>query len=235
MKLMYALWGAGLDERLHEVGLRRRLAECGATELQVNVRDAEVAAAQVRHSTYPEPIAAIVGVRTAGEHESVTAALRSVADEVNGWIVDERVPIAAPETGDGVRADALANVALLRIPADLTREEWLHRWHGSHTTVAIETQATFGYVQNTVNAPVTDGKRVDALVEELFPMAAMTSPHAFYGTGGDEAELQRRITRMMESVVAFGAHLDLDVVPTSRYVYALGPVPGAAVPGGDLH
>lgn len=235
MKLMYALWGSGLDERLHRGELRRRLADIGATELQINTRDAHVAAAQVRHSTYAEPIAAIVTVRTGGGHESVTAALRSVADEVNGWIVDERVPIVAPATGDGVRAEALANVALLRIPADLTREEWLRHWHGTHTTVAIETQATFGYVQNTVVESITDGKRVDALVEELFPMAAMTDPHAFYGTGGDEAELQRRISRMMESVVAFGAHLDLDVVPTSRYVYALSPVPGAAVPGGDLH
>lgn len=222
MKLMYALWGERLDERLHAVELRRRLADIGATQLQVNVRDGEVGAAQVRHSTYDEPIAAIVGVRTLGGHESVTATLGSMADEVNGWIVDERTPIVPPRTEDGVRAEALANIALLRIPADLTREEWLHRWHDLHTPVAIETQATFGYVQNTVLESVTEGKRVDALVEELFPMAAMTSPHAFYDCVGDDEELQRRVKRMMESVVSFGAHLDLDLVPTSRYVYALG-------------
>ncbi|QLY29169.1 EthD domain-containing protein [Nocardia huaxiensis] len=221
MKLMYALWGEGLDAWLHGAELRRRLADIGGYELQVNVRDAEVAGAQLRHTTYAEPIAAIVSVRTLGGHETVTAALGSVADEVQGWMVDERRPIVPPQVEDGVRTDALANVALLRIPADLTREEWLHRWHDLHTPVAIETQATFGYVQNTVAEAITPGKRVDALVEELFPMAAMASPHEFYGSGGDDAELQRRITRLMESVVSFGAHLDLDIVPTSRYVYKL--------------
>ncbi|MET9486452.1 hypothetical protein [Nocardia sp. NPDC006630] len=221
MKLMYALWGADLDERLHAAELRHRLADIGATEWQVNVRDADVAAAQVRHSTYDEPIAAIVSVRTGGGHEGVTAALTTVATEVNGWIVDERAPIVPPPVENGVRTPALANFALLRIPAELTREEWLHRWHDLHTPVAIETQDTFGYVQNTVLEPVTEGGRVDALVEELFPMAAMTSAHAFYGAGDDDAELQRRVTRMMESVVSFGAHLDLDLVPTSRYVYKL--------------
>jgi hypothetical protein len=52
-------------------------------------------------------------------------------------------------------------------------------------------------------------------------MAAMTSLHAFYGSEGDDAELQRRLGRMMESVTAFGADRDLDSVPTSRYVFDL--------------
>lgn len=219
MKLMYALWGEGLDERLRGVELHKELAGLGVSAVQVNVRDADVAGAQVRHSTYDEPISAIVSVWTEGEHAPVTAALAAVADEVNGWIVEERRPIVPPEVEDGVRTDALANIAVLRIPEELTREEWLHNWHVLHTPVAIETQDTFGYVQNTVVQAITPGKRVDALVEELFPMAAMTSAHAFYGSGGDEEELQRRVTRLMESVVRFGAHLNLDLVPTSRYVY----------------
>ncbi|MFE2997842.1 hypothetical protein ACFXG4_22840 [Nocardia sp. NPDC059246] len=222
MKLMYVLWGAGLGERLRGEELRKGLAEVGVTAYQVNVRDADVEAAQVKHTTYDAPIDAIVSVWTEGEHAAVTDVLRTVADDVNGWVVDERRPIEPPVVEDGVRTDALANIAILRIPEDLTREEWLHRWHVLHTPVAIETQDTFGYVQNTVTEAITDGKRVDALVEELFPMAAMTSAHAFYGSGGDDAELQRRVTAMMESVVRFGAHLNLDLVPTSRYVYTLG-------------
>jgi hypothetical protein len=57
-------------------------------------------------------------------------------------------------------------------------------------------------------------------VEELFPMAAMTNLHAFYGSGGDEAELQRRLDRMIQSVTSFGADRNLDSIPTSRYVFA---------------
>ncbi|MTE17130.1 hypothetical protein [Nocardia aurantiaca] len=222
MKLMYALWGGGLGERLRGEELRKELGAAGVTAYQVNVRDADVEDAQVRHTTYDAPIDAIVSVWTEGEHEAVTGLLRAVAEDVNGWIVDERRPIEPPAVEDGVRTEALANIALLRIPEDLTREEWLYRWHVLHTPVAIETQDTFGYVQNTVTRAITEGERVDALVEELFPMAAMTSAHAFYGSGGDDAELQRRVTAMMESVVRFGAHLNLDLVPTSRYVYTLG-------------
>ena len=113
-------------------------------------------------------------------------------------------------------------MAVLRRPDELDREEWLHRWLEHHTPVAIETQATFGYLQNIVLGPVTpDAPRVDAIVEELFPSAAMNDMHAFYGSGGDDEELTRRITRLMESVATIGADRDLDLVPTSRYLYAL--------------
>ncbi len=43
--------------------------------------------------------------------------------------------------------------------------------------------------------------------------------HAFYGSGGDDAELNRRLTELMASVARFGADHDLDLVPTSRYLY----------------
>lgn len=222
---MYALWGSELAARLHAPELRTRLAALGATELQLNIADAEVASALLRLSTYDEPIAALVSVRIpSGEFAAVTEVLSSVTDRVAGWIVAERVPLAPPRAASGVRVDALANIAMLRIPADMSREEWRHRWQDQHTTVAIETQATFGYVQNTVIETIAgDGKPVDALVEELFPMAALTDPHAFYGSGGDKKELHRRVIRMIESTSEFGANVNIDVIPTSRYIYNLTP------------
>ena len=122
-----------------------------------------------------------------------------------------------------MRADALANIAILRRPEELSREEWLRRWLEEHTSVAIETQATFGYLQNIVVGPVTiDAPRVDALVEELFPSAALGDMHAFYGSGGDDDELGRRITRLMESVTRIGADRDLDLMPSGRYLFDVG-------------
>ncbi|WP_227984054.1 hypothetical protein [Nocardia spumae] len=221
MKLMYLLWGPAPDGALHSPAFHERLAAAGATALQVNVCDAEVAAAQLRISTYDEPVAAVVGVWSDADNGPITDVLGTVAERVNGWIVDEREPLATPRPPDGTRYDALANIALLRIPAELSRAQWLHNWQDLHTTVAIETQATFGYVQNTVVAAVTPGPRVDGLVEELFPMDAMTDQHSFWGSGGDDAELQRRAGRMMTSVATFGADRDLDVIPTSRYRYDL--------------
>lgn len=87
----------------------------------------------------------------------------------------------------------------------------------------METQATFGYLQNVVVAPLTpDAPKVDALVEELFPTAGIEDMHAFYGSGGNDAELNARLTRLMASVARIGADRDLDLVPTSRYLYGLG-------------
>ena len=65
------------------------------------------------------------------------------------------------------------------------------------------------------------GADVAGIVEELFPMAAMTDSHAFYGSGGDEEELKRRFTELMDSVALFGADQGLDLVPTSRYLWNL--------------
>jgi hypothetical protein len=223
VKLMYAAWGGELTQRLRDEALRERLAAAGARRLQLNVDDADVAPA-MRLATGPEHIGAIVSVWTdAGSDTAVTEALAGATDLLAGWEVDERLPIPPPETPDGVRLDAFANVAVLRRPDELRREEWLHRWLVEHTPVAIATQASFGYVQNVVTRPVTphQPRRVDALVEELFPSAGMVDMHAFYGSGGDEAELGDRLTRLMASVARIGFDRDIDLVPGSRYVYDL--------------
>ncbi|GAA1140167.1 hypothetical protein GCM10009606_19710 [Nocardioides aquiterrae] len=64
-------------------------------------------------------------------------------------------------------------------------------------------------------------------MEELFPSAGIADMHAFYGSGGDDAELHRRLGELMASVARIGADRDLDLVPTSRYLYEL---PGAVDP-----
>ncbi|CAI9415867.1 EthD domain-containing protein [Nocardioides sp. T2.26MG-1] len=221
-KLVFALWGVGRS--LHDPALHEALAAAGVRRLQVNVDDDHVAAA-MRIPT-GEPVAAVVSVWDV-EPGPVARILATAATAVHGWRVDERRRLDPPEAWDGSRADALSNVAILRRPAELTHEEWLRRWMVDHTPVAIRTQATFGYVQNVVRGPVTDGApRVDAFVEELFPSAGITDMHAFYGSGGDDAELQRRLTELMASVARIGADRDLDLVPTSRYLYTLGEALG---------
>ena len=222
---MYALWDADVAA-LHSPDLRSSLAAAGATRVQVNTDDEPVAAA-MRIPTGTAPIGAVVSVwvPSLDAAATVTSALAGVAGSLAGWEVEERRPIDPPETWDGSRVDALANIAVLRRPADLGVEEWRHTWLVDHTPVAIATQGTFGYLQNVVVAPVTDlppgCAPVAALVEELFPTAGIHDIHAFFGSGGDDAELQDRMTRLMTSVARFGADRDLDLVPTSRYLYQL--------------
>ena len=218
---MYAAWGDDLATALRDPGLHARLAAAGAHRLQVNVDDDAVAPA-MRIPTFEEPIGAIVSVWTDGEPRPVSDVLASVTSRLAGYEVEERLPIPPPAIADGERMDALANIAVLRRPTDLAEDEWRHNWLVDHTPVAMATQATFGYVQNVVVRLVTeDAPRIDALVEELFPSPAMTDVHAFYGSGGDDAELDDRFTRLMTSVARFGADRDLDLVPSSRYVYTL--------------
>jgi hypothetical protein len=218
---MYAAWGDDLATTLRSPDLHARLAAAGATRLQVNVDDDAVAPA-MRIPTFEDPIGAIVSVWSDDDPGRVSEALATVTSRLAGYEVEERLPIPPPAVADGERTDALANIAVLRRPADLPVDEWRRNWLVDHTPVAIATQATFGYVQNVVVRPVTDdAPTVDALVEELFPSAAMTDMHAFYGSGGDDAELNDRFTRLMTSVARFGADRDLDLVPSSRYVYTL--------------
>jgi hypothetical protein len=219
VKLMYAAWGDGLPHRLRQDTLHARLASAGVRRLQLNLDDEDVAPA-MRIATGPDHVAAIVSVWA--DTDDATRVLGEVTGNLAGWEVDERLPIPPPEGRDGERMDALANVAVLKKPDDLARDEWLHRWLVDHTPIAMATQATFGYVQNIVTRELTaTPRRVDALVEELFPSAGMVDMHAFYGSGGDDQELHDRLTRLMASVARIGFDHDIDLVPGSRYVYDL--------------
>ncbi|MFI6044294.1 hypothetical protein ACIA8C_21885 [Nocardia sp. NPDC051321] len=218
MKVMFALWGIG-DLLTDE--LTARLTAAGTVAVQANISDAAVADAMLRLTAFDEPVAAVVSVWLPNRRETdaVAAVLASVAKRVAGWQVEETRPIEPPLVPLRERASGLANLAFLRRPDTMSHAEWLHRWRDQHTEVAIATQATFGYVQNLVLEPITDAAPdVAAIVEELFPIEALTDPHAFYGSARDNAELTRRIERLMKSVNTFGADRDIDVVPTSRYL-----------------
>lgn len=222
-KLIAALHGPDLGPTLHDPALHRRLAGAGVTALQTNVDDADVAPA-MRFGPGDGNGRAITAFVTAwtDDPEATLAVLTAVEEGVHVYRVTERRPVEPPAVAAGERADALANIAVLRRPESMTREEYLEIWLGSHTPIASETQHTFGYIQNIVEESLTPGApEISAIVEELFLMAGMTDIHAFYGSGGDDEELNRRITRLMASVARFGADKGLDLVPTSRYLWSL--------------
>jgi hypothetical protein len=223
VKIVAALWEADLAG-LRSEELRARLHAAGATRLQLNLDDADIPDSALRLQVFDQPLTCVVStwLRDAGGLDGVLDVLRSSAGRIAAWRVEERVPLAAPEQPDGARVDALAQVAFLRRPAELAYDDWLSHWHGPHTRIALATQATFGYVQNRVVAALTDDTpAIEAVVEELFPSTALHDIHAFYGSGGSQAELDRRITELLQSCAVMGADRDLDVVPTSRYSWVL--------------
>lgn len=220
MKVIAALHGPALGDLLRGSAFRTDVAGCGATRLQVNVDDEAVAPAMRFGSG--APITAVVSIWTPGPLDAVVDVVRRLDGSADVWLVEEREPLVPPAVADGERADALANIAFLRRPDTLSPEAWRADWLERHTQVAIDTQGTFGYVQNPVLEALTaDAPAVTGIVEELFPMDAMSDHHAFYGSGGDEEEFQRRFTTLMESCERFGAAQGLDLVPTSRYTFSL--------------
>jgi len=223
IKLIALLYGDHPRPALLEAPLRERLAARGCTAVQVNADDADVAAAMRFGPGDPagRPVTAFVTVWT-GDAEAAVAVLAGLGDGSHVYRVTEHRRLDPPAVPDGERADALANIAVLRRPDGMSRDEYLDYWLVAHTPIAIRTQATFGYIQNVVEEALTqDAPVIAAIVEELFPMAAMTDTHAFYGSGGDDKELRRRFTELMTSVARFGGATGLDLVPTSRYRWTL--------------
>jgi hypothetical protein len=193
----------------------------GVAGLTVNVRDLPVSKSLMTLTTLDPPAAAVVTIWTQQSYgEQIAQALRLLAaecDQLAAYLVTESIPLLAPlELGS--RTKGLANIALLRKPAELEYATWLQRWQRDHTPVAIETQSTFGYTQNAVVRALTpDAPQLAGIVEELFPIEAITDLKAFFGAA-DDADLQHRLGRMVASTSAFGANENIDTVPTSRYV-----------------
>jgi EthD domain len=191
--------------------------------LAINVRDAVVRDSLMTLTTLDPPVVAFVSLwiqQSYGDQvRAATALLEKECDDVAAYLVTESVPLPPPATVPGQRTAGLANVALLRRPDDLDEATWLTRWHIDHTPVAIATQSTFGYTQNAVVRPLTpEAPVIAAIVEELFPEAAISDLHAFFGAADDD-DLRDRMERMVASTAAFGANRDIDTVPTSRYVF----------------
>lgn len=198
------------------------LLELGLPGLSVNVRDAAVRHSLMTLTTLDPPVGAVVSMWTQQCYgPQLRAALGLLAEECErlaGYLVTESVPLDAPAVEPGTATPGLANIALLRRPADLDQATWLTRWQGDHTPVALETQSTFGYTQNwVVRALTPDAPGIAGIVEELFPAEAVTDLKAFFGAA-DDADLQDRLGRMVASTTAFGANENIDTVPTSRYV-----------------
>jgi hypothetical protein len=224
-KILYPVWkDSALEADAFRDQLLQRLApsllELGVRGLRISVVDSDVAAADGLRQENSRPVMdAMISVwlDSAVYRQPVEAAIASQVSRMAGYLVTESAPLVAAET-QGQRTPGMAQVVFLQRPRRLSEQQWLEIWHGSHTQVAIATQSTFGYRQNVIVRPMTYGAPpFDAIIEENFPAAAMSSQHAFYGVETD-AELQVNLQAMIDSVVRFIDFDKIDVVPTSEYV-----------------
>ena len=200
-----------------------RLLGLGLPGVTLNLRDAPVRDSLMTLTTLDPPVQGLVSLWTDQHYgQQVRAALDVLApcaEHLAAYLVTESVPMRPPASPLGERSPGLANIALLRRPEEMDEKTWLARWLRDHTAVAIATQSTFGYTQNyVVRALTPDAPTVSAIVEDLFPIEAVGSLHAFFGAA-DDADLADRMGKMIASTSAFGANQNIDTVPTGRYVF----------------
>jgi hypothetical protein len=229
-KLLYPLWKTGSltgdefrEELLHQLAPELTALEC-VHGLRICVADSAVsdAAGRLIESNAPVPDAMLslwVDFAGAVVWESFIDAHVS---RKTAYLVAEAEPLVNQESHPskpGERVHGMCHVVFLSPPEGMARDDFLALWKDSHTQVAVDTQSTFGYRQNLVVRRLNDETPIcHAVVEENFPPEAMTSDHAFYATGGDEAVLQKNMQAMMESCARFIDFEKIDVIPMSEYL-----------------
>ena len=199
------------------------LTRLGAHALRVNVVDDDVAAgAAVRVGRMDPPKAAFVTFwlhEAADLHGPIFATLAALASRVAAYLVVESVPIrnTTQVAPPGERTPGF-NLVTCIVPRDgLSYDEFLERWHVEHRRVALETQPTFSYVRNEIVRALTPGAPPwAAIVEETFPIGALTDPKVFYAAKSDE-DLRARMARMMASCQRFLDFEPMEFTHMSEY------------------
>jgi hypothetical protein len=202
------------------------LAHHGATSVRVNVVDDAVAAGSgARVGSMDPPKAAFVTfwlpeadlVRGA-----LLGALSARASRVAAYLVVESTPIqnTTQLVPAGERTPGFNLVTCIVPKAGLAYDDFIRHWHTEHRVVALETQSTFAYVRNEIVRALTpDAPRWAAVVEESFPIAALTDPVVWYDGVGSPERFERNRRRMMESCVAFLALDRVESHPMSEFVF----------------
>lgn len=226
-KVLYAIYPGDRPAELGS-GFVDRLAAAGAHRVQVNLDDAHVATAtDIRYCVSDPAPAGMISVWV----DSANQALRQPVDDVvaaavpgpwSAYLVAESVPLrnTAHPSLPGERTVGYAQIAFLHRRTELTPAEFWRIWKDDHTQLAIDTQDTFGYVQNLVVQVLTDaGVPYDAIVEELFPESALTDRMAAFAAAGDPGRFREHTAKMMQSCARFLDQRSIDVIATSRYCY----------------
>ena len=226
-KMIYVLWRDAqnaedqFNTRLLQE-LSSELLTLGAARLSINVVDAAVApGAHLRQENTTPPPAALVSfwLNSCHVRAPLQAAVQRAAPRIAGYAVSEST--ALPNTiavPDGVRTRGFSQIALITKPPRLTYEGWLEIWLRDQTKVAVETQSTFYYCQNIVNRHLTHGAPDwHAIVEEGFPIEALTDPEVFFAAPGDPTRYKENLDRILQNCGRFLDFDKIDVIMTSEH------------------
>ena len=222
-KVIYALRDAdegNLKERLPDA-----LSFLGCKNLRINLQDADVVPGagliQKCGDQLPNAVAQC-WMPSANPifRKAVDQTIAETCTSFDAWLVAESTIIEnvdhSPARAE--RTAGFSQMAFLTLPEKLDWAAWRAVWRDYHTQVAIDTQSNFEYVQNLVVEPLTDGAPpFIAIVEECFPIEALTDPLVFFDAVGDQGKFEKNLEIMMESCGRFIEPGTIDVFPSSQY------------------
>ena len=228
-KIACVLWKpAGVPDDVYGKELRAAapdLARLGAQSVRINVADEHVAAGTAVRVGKMEPKSGFV---TFWLHEAddlrgeLLVALSAHASRIAAYLVVESTPLrnTTQLAKPGARPPGFNAVTAIAPKDGLSYDEFIRRWHTEHRVVALETQSTFAYVRNEIVRALTpDAPHWAALVEESFPIEALTDQEVWYAAVGSPERLERNRRRMIESCLAFLALDRVESHPMSEYVF----------------
>ena len=226
-KLIYLLWkDTGTPEAAFNEALlgpvQRALIARGAQRLQVHVVDETVApGAKLRFETMRPMPSALVSfwLNAAHARSRCEPALEAAAGRIAGYAVSESIVLPITETHrDGERVRGFSQIALIRKLPGITQEGFLQIWMRDQTRVGPETQDTFYYGQNIVVRALTPGAPpFDGIVDECYPIEALTDHLVYWKANGCEETFQAHLKREMDNVARFLDGDSVSVIVTSTY------------------
>jgi len=215
---------ADFGKQLREVA--PELARLGAMQVRVNVVDEHVeAGVDARVGSMDPPKAACITfwLDCADDlHGPLLATLESRSERVAAYLVVESIPKHNTEhlAPRGERTPGFNLVTAIVPKEGISYDEFLSLWHDEHRKVAVETQSTFAYIRNEIVRALTPGAPDwAAMVEESFPIEALTDQSVWYAAEGDPARHKENLRRMIESCAAFLALDRVESHPMSEYVF----------------
>ena len=225
-KLAYQLWKKD-DDSLDTFkdallnNLKKDIAEL-VSALQINIADADVEPANnLAQSNYPPAPNAVIFIKVKSYFlaDTLESFLEKITSKVHGFVVSESIILDNSEKSPlGSRSEGFSQVVLLEKPETMSAFDWFDYWTNFHTKIAIQTQSNFIYIQNTVVRPLQKASpSFIAIIEECFPLEAMTDPEVFYNAKNNPEQFAKHVQIMMESCEKFIDFKKIEVIPTSRY------------------
>lgn len=217
-KLVYVVWKRAGDS---DESFKRRLLDEVAPalrkvpveKLRVSVTDDDVAAgAPIGTMDPPKSGVVTFWMEQSQNCGGAEAILAPACGRIAGYLVVESRPLVNTDhvTPSGERTPGASQVTCVLKRADISHERFVRTWYDEHRACGIETQSTFGYVRNEIVRALTpDAPGWTAIVEENFPIGALTDPAVFYDAVGDPAKLRANQKRMMDTCRKF---IDLSAI-----------------------